>query len=264
MHPICIHDRDELESFLRRDTFLHLYGLGDLDDAAWPFTTWHGVRRGGRLAAVILVYTRYESPVVLVLGQNDDGAIGELLRGAIPRLPQRFYAHLSPGLEDALTPHYSLTPHGEHRKMALAHPARLETVDVSNVVQLTPADAEDAKTLYREGYPGNHFRPSELDGKPYVGVRGSEGLIAIAGVHAYSERYGVAALGNITTHPDHRDKGYGKAVTARLCGLLRDRVRDIGLNVNADNTPAIACYRALGFEVAHTYSEYEVGAPRMS
>ena len=33
-------DREGIEAFLRRDEFLHLYGLGDLDDAFFPDTTW--------------------------------------------------------------------------------------------------------------------------------------------------------------------------------------------------------------------------------
>ena len=73
-----------------------------------------------------------------------------------------------------------------------------------------------------------------------------------------SPRYRVAALGNIATHPKYRGKGYGTAVTAKLCGSLLREVDHIGLNVKADNKSAIRCYEKLGFEVVCSYGEYEV------
>ena len=256
MQPICLHDKREIETFLRQDTFLHLYGLGDLDDDQWPYTTWYAAKQAGRIAAVILVYTRYQPPTLLALGGDDAGALPELLDSIIPLLPGRLYAHLSPGLTDLLEPHYHLTLHGEHLKLALLHPARLDAIDTSQAAPLSLADADHAVKLYQESCPGNWFHPSTLGAMPYFGIRGPEGLISIAGVHTYSENYGVSALGNITTHPAHRNRGLGKAVTAALCHRLSPRVQHIGLNVKADNAPAIACYRSLGFEPVATYYEY--------
>ncbi len=256
MQPICLHDRAELASFLRQDASLHLYSLGDLDDEAWPYTTWYGVRDGGVVRACILVYTRYELPVLLALGEGDRTPLAQLLRGVLPRLPRRFYAHLSPGLEDVLTGHYELTPHGRHRKMALADPSRAARADTSDVVRLSSGDADAALALYRAGYPGCFFHAAEMGAKPYFGIWGEGRLIAIAGVHAYSERYRVAALGNITTHPEHRGRGHAKRVTAGLCQYLAGRTDHIGLNVRADNASAIGCYHALGFEAVAAYGEY--------
>ena len=51
----CLHDREQIERFLRRDPGLHIYGLGDLDDRFWPFTTWYGGRDGGDLQALFLL-----------------------------------------------------------------------------------------------------------------------------------------------------------------------------------------------------------------
>lgn len=62
----------------------------------------------------------------------------------------------------------------------------------------------------------------------------------------------------MVTHPDHRNKGYGTRVTARLCQSLLESVELIGLNVKADNVPAMACYRALGFEIVAPFTEFMV------
>ena len=47
-------------------------------------------------------------------------------------------------------------------------------------------------------------------------------------------------------------------VTARLCRSLRETVDHIGLNVQADNDAALACYRKLGFEIVAPYGEFTV------
>ena len=39
---------------------------------------------------------------------------------------------------------------------------------------------------------------------------------------------------------------------------MGETVDHIGLNVKADNAPALACYRRLGFEVAAEYGEFMV------
>ena len=93
--------RTEIEAFLRRDAFLHLYELGDLDDFFWPHTTWFGLRAHGadrsraELAAVALLYGATDLPVLLALTAPPLAALADLLAALLPRLPPRFYAHLS-------------------------------------------------------------------------------------------------------------------------------------------------------------------------
>lgn len=47
-------------------------------------------------------------------------------------------------------------------------------------------------------------------------------------------------------------------MTAALCRLLQVEIDVIGLNVRADNAPAIACYRGVGFEIRHAHDEWRV------
>ena len=96
-----------------------------------------------------------------------------------------------------------------------------------------------------------HIRDEPVD----VGIRREGTLVCIAGVHVHSSIYRVAALGNIATDPALRGQGLAQRATAQLCRALLTTVDTIGLNVKADNTAAIACYRKLGFEVAAEYEE---------
>jgi len=82
--------------------------------------------------------------------------------------------------------------------------------------------------------------------------------VCVAGVHVYSSRYRVSALGNITTHPDHRNQGYARLATRHLCHDLLEEVDYIGLNVKADNLPAIRLYQSLGFKIVRKYGEFSL------
>jgi len=173
-------------------------------------------------------------------------------------LPQSFYAHLSPGVEAALKRTHRIQSLGLHHKMALSDPSHVAKIDCSAAVRLTLEDQNDLIRLYDESYPGNWFDPRMLATRQYFGLRVEGRLISVAGVHVYSERYRVAAVGNVVTHPDRRNRGYSTLVTARLCRSLLETVEHIGLNVKADNTSAMACYRRLGFEIVAPFSEFTV------
>ena len=80
-------------------------------------------------------------------------------------------------------------------------------------------------------------------------------LVAVAGVHVFSRRYRVAALGNIATHPSVRRQGLALAATEAACQALHPHVDALGLNCKADNLAAIGCYERLGFERRWPYSE---------
>jgi ribosomal protein S18 acetylase RimI-like enzyme len=252
---IRLQDKEEIRSFFSHNVPLHLYEIGDLDEFFWPYTAWHALKDADGLKAVVLLYNETSLPVLLALAE-EPAFTRELLQSLIPTLPGCFYAHLSPSLEDVFQGSRKLVSHGRHNKMALTRAALLDAVDVSGVVPLSLTDLEDLARLYAQSYPGNWFVPRMLETNQYFGIHGPLGLVSAAGIHVYSPAYKVAALGNITTHPDFRGRGLGKAVTARLCLSLLETVEHIGLNVQADNEEAIRCYRRLGFEVVGSYGEW--------
>lgn len=256
---IILHDKTEIEAFLRKNVYLHIYSLGDLDDFFWNYTTWYASKENGQINAVILLYTGLPLPTLLALS-DEVHPLKNLLRSMRHLLPRRFYAHLSPGLEEVITAEFQLKPYGRHYKMALRHPLKLKNVDTPNVVRLAKADLADISGLFQVSYPENWFDPRMLETNQYFGYRRNGQLLSIAGVHVYSTAYKVAALGNITTHPHYRGQGLGRAVTAKLCQSLAETVDYIGLNVNSDNQAAVTLYQKLGFEVAGVYHEHLVEA----
>lgn len=257
MKEESLNNKEEIKKFLEQDPFLHIYSLGDLDDFFWPFTTWYGSRHNAKLEAVIMVYAGPQLPTVLALSNNKD-AIAELLSSIQHILPERFYAHLSPGLGTVLEKTFDLGSESAHYKMALLNTDSALKVNTSGVVRLTKEHLTILQTLYDESYPGNWFDPRMLETKQYFGKWDGHQLISAAGIHVFSPSYSVAALGNIVTHSEYRGRGYGTCVTSALCkSLLKANVR-IGLNVQSDNIPAIKSYTSLGFEIIAPFSEYVI------
>lgn len=263
---IILHDKSQIEAFLQKNVFLHIYSLGDLDDFFWPYTIWYaalpaGARQEEGIKAIILLYVGQALPTLLALADNVEAEMKpmkDLLNSLTHLLPRQFYAHLSPGLETVMADQFHLAPHGEHYKMALRDKSRLQTVDTTQVGPLSRQNLAEILALYEASYPGNWFDPRMLDTGQYFGLKVDGTLLSIAGIHVYSKAYQVAALGNITTHPDYRGRRYGQAVTARLCQSLAESVEHIGLNVKADNQGAISLYKKLGFETVCSYGEYMV------
>jgi len=257
MTSICLHDKATIERLLRQDVHLHIYSIGDLDDFFWPYTNWYAIRSDTELSGIALLYVGQTLPTLLALSEKTDN-IYSLLESILHLLPQRFYAHLSPGVESVFRSTHRLDTHGAHMKMALLHRSAVDTFDCPDACGLGRNDVDEIVEFYQRSYPGNWFDPRMLETDQYFGIREAGCLVSVAGIHVYSPEYKVAALGNIATAPSFRNKGYGRQVTAKTCQSLLKNVCHVGLNVKADNDTAISCYKRLGFEVVASYGEYMV------
>lgn len=258
MTAVCLHDKQEIEAFLRGNTYLHLYEIGDLDDFFWQYTTWYAQKEEQCIAQVALLYSAPAMPVLLAISEEPTDRMRTLLRSIIHLLPTRFYAHLSGNLATVFADDYRIISHGLHYKMALVDKASMDTIDDASVVSLSVADLPELEALYRASYPENSFDPRMLETGRYYGVRNGASIISVAGIHVYSPRFRVAVLGNVTTHPAYKARGLGTAACAKLCKELLREIEHVGLNVKADNASAIACYERLGFERIATYEEYSL------
>ena len=115
-------------------------------------------------------------------------------------------------------------------------------------VRLTPAHADELVELYALG-GGPAYSAAQLEHGVFCGTFVDRRLVAVAGTHLVSPTYGVAAVGNVFTHPGYRGRGYGTAVTSAVVAELLGRgIGDIVLNVNQANQVAIGIYERLGFE----------------
>ncbi|HEY7344821.1 MAG TPA: GNAT family N-acetyltransferase [Gaiella sp.] len=257
MALVELRDRGVIAEFCRRRPAVHAYELGDLDDFFWPHTRWLGWRTDGRLEQLALLYDEPDPPVLLALAEDRGHGMRDLLGEVAANLPSRVYAHLSPGLVEALAPR--LVPETApvaHRKLGLADPSPLRAHDTAAAAPLSGSDLAEVERFYADAYPGTWFQPRMLDTGRYVGIRRDGRLVCVAGVHVWSPTWRVAALGNVATLPALRGSGLATAACAHLCRvLLDDGIDVISLNVRADNAAALRAYEKLGFAHAADYVE---------
>lgn len=251
---LVLHDRDIIERCLARDPLLHLYELGDLDAFSWPRTSWYA---SDDLEAIVLLYAA-SPPALLAMRGTSEASV--LLEQVAPLLPRYFHAQMAPSLVAVLERSYRLSGRMTTLRMALERPESLPAEDPA-VEILTPESEGELLAFYDESYPEHWFDPAMLATERYMGLRVDGRLACVAGVHVWSPRFRVAALGNIATHPGFRGRGLANRAVGTLCRRLLQEVDHIGLNVRAVNEPALRCYRGLGFEVKASFEELDA-SPR--
>jgi RimJ/RimL family protein N-acetyltransferase len=266
MAVVELRDRDVLARFLRGRPAVHAYELGDLDDFFWPRTRWLGWQLGGRVEQLALVYDEPDPPVLLAFAEGPGQGMRDLLRSIVRELPAGVYAHLSPGLLDALAPELvPSSPSVPHLKLGLVDPGAVRAHETRHAELLSSTDLTEVEGFYDRAYPGTWFQPRMLETGRYIGIRRDGALVCVAGVHVWSPAWGVACLGNVATVPAARGTGLATAACADLCRILLDDGIDvISLNVRADNAPAIRAYEKLGFAHAADYVEVMLSAPGAS
>lgn len=244
-----------IRDFLNQDRSLTAYALGDLDEAFWPDSLFYGAWSGGRLAAVVLLYSGLEPPVLTAFGHPD----GVEAVFAQQMLPGEIYYLFLPEMETILRARYDLPNCKREWRMVLDRMAFASSPS-DFVTRLGPQDAGALKDLYRHAAePGEEvvaFSPWQIEHGVFYGVWNNGELVATAGTHVWSPAEGVAAIGNVFTRPDWRGKGYATACTAAVTAeALSVGLESIVLNVRHDNVAAIHVYEKLGFRLYRTFLE---------
>lgn len=257
---VKMNDKAVLEEFLRQDTYLHIYEIGDLDDFFYEKTTWYGWQNAdsGKLECVFVLYKGDKIPVLLGFEDNNIIAAKEFFGQLLYELPKHFYAHLSPDLKDCFNERFQTNSFGRYIKMRLDELKAPKDTETTELRTLGEIDKSATKEFLDESYPGNWLNTRMLETGHYKGAYFDNRLAAVAGIHVYSAKYRVAALGNVATHPDYRRRGLGSLVTHALCEKLLKSVDAVGLNVAESNDHAIKCYENIGFSKHTVYEEFEV------
>jgi ribosomal protein S18 acetylase RimI-like enzyme len=239
---------DEAYPIFKQDPILNCFALADLLP---PFRQYTRIAiashpQTAREASLLIV----EHPQIKILSTagNGEGMAALLANVDLPastviQVPSQHWW--------LLHPYYTLPPKMRLlRRMALSaqtfqRPAQ-GTLPVAE--RMTKEDLPELRALYTL-FPTGHFRPELIDEGLFYGVRLAQRLVAAGGTHVLALPYSLAVLGNIFTHPEHRERGCAQAVVdALVTDLLAQGCRDIILNVDVDNPPAIHVYTKLGFQ----------------
>ncbi|MGD0861434.1 MAG: GNAT family N-acetyltransferase [Candidatus Limnocylindrales bacterium] len=241
-------DRAMLRAFLETDRLFSAYALCDLDDREFLRTRWGVATSGGRPVAVVLQYAGYSPQPIFVMGEND--GIEAILASVIkPRT-----AYVAARLENlrAVAVRYRVDPGPEMVRMwtdrSHFRPFPAE------VQRLLPVEIGELNRLYQLGFASWLPASAIADGL-YYGIRSGGRLVSAAGTHVISASARLAVVGNVMTHVDYRGRGYATAVTSAVTSELLRFCDQVVLNVRADNPPALAAYRRLGYQAYVTFEE---------
>ncbi len=239
--------------FLLKDPATYLYFLGDMDEPFATCSQFAGLVADRRLCGAALLYEEKADAVVLAAGDGE-AAFPEALD--LLGVPDAFSYHLPVSFADRLRDRYDLTERTEMVRMRLSQNPSTQLDPACR--DLSEADGAKALTLSR-AVPEIWFSERQFENNRFVGLFREDRLAAMAGTHVTSLRQGVAAIGSVGVHPDHRRRGYGRRVLAALLTRLGDGYSCIGLNVAAKNEAALHLYESLGFRREFAF---ETGAAR--
>ncbi|WP_176591425.1 GNAT family N-acetyltransferase [Sphingobium sp. EM0848] len=113
-------------------------------------------------------------------------------------------------------------------------------------VSLGEEDAAEMRTLALMTKPGP-FLPLTHRLGHFIGIRDQGKLVAMAGERMRIP--GFAEISGVCTHPDHRGKGYAKALMQLVGRAMLARGETPFLHAYAAHEATVALYRTLGFEV---------------
>ena len=241
-------DRAMLRAFLDKDRLFSAYALCDLDDREFLRTRWGVALVGGELIAVVLQYAGYSPQPIFVLGEN--AGIEAILANVIK--PRAAYVASRPEHLAAIATSY---------RIESGPPMLRMWVDAAHfrpfpgeVQRLLPVEISDLNRLYQLGF-ASWLPASAITDGLYYGVRVGGRLVSAAGTHVISPTARLAVVGNVMTHADSRGRGYATAVTGAVTADLLRFCDQVVLNVRADNTPALAAYRRLGYQAYVSFEE---------
>jgi GNAT superfamily N-acetyltransferase len=240
-------DQDQqVRHLLEEDRVWCAYALADLDPPHRKWCQWFIKDQG-----VVLIYHGFQPPILFAHGSSPD--VTSLL------------AKIEPGIYQ-----YTLTP---SERMSLDHrleveqenimyrmvldPSQFNPPNLEEIKPLTTDDLDAINTLFADSPEGpDAFHVRQLDIGPFFGSVQGETLLSVAGVHVVSEVASIAALGNVYTHSEYRNRGLATQTSAAVVkSLLKAGIATIVLNVALANAPAVHLYQQLGFQPSCTYHE---------
>jgi predicted GNAT family acetyltransferase len=237
-----------VRAFFERDRLLAAYALADLDPRNVDAARWWAARRGQDIVAAALLVEIMPFRPCFAMGEVEGLAqiFRELREG-------RLIVAAPPKARLAVEQAYRFERVDVMRRMAVDRPAFAPRTR-HRVTRLGPEHLEDLIDLYGEA-SRTYFGPARLAREIYFGIYEGDRIVAAAGTHVRSGEAGIAAVGNVLTRMQYRDRGMATSVTSAVTEAALAEHRDVVLNVRQNNAPAVAVYERLGYRTHTTFIE---------
>jgi ribosomal protein S18 acetylase RimI-like enzyme len=208
--------------------------------------------QNGKVVGVVSTYHDLPIPNITFAARSAH-VVGALLRELADRNPhlweQPTYALLPQDRRDQLARFAHIVEAPVEYQMAI-EPETLNGNERWPTRRLGNADLDRMNEL--AGVAGlSVWHHSALALGPAFGCFADGRLVAMAATHFATPE--VVEIGHIATHPDYRRRGYATACTAALTRAAFGLASRVFLMVMADNPPALAVYKQLGFRTVEPF-----------
>lgn len=230
--------REEALAYLEQDRVYAAYAIGQLVDLS-PGKC-EAMAAESSAPALCIHLKGAELPFLLALGS--DQGVADIFGGGL--CPWQAYLVYKPDHAATVESFYSL-----HRKVAMLRMHVTEETFVpvyGDAVRLTRGHASELNRLYLTEM-NCYVNGRQIEQGKYYGVWRDGRLAAVAGTHVISQSQGIAAVGNVFTHPEHRRSGCAAICTSVVTQELLRTCRDVVLSVKDNNTTARQVYERLGY-----------------
>lgn len=259
MEVKIIHSSSEVyEFFKNRIRYNYIYQFNNLSQKEWKNVICYGLFHDSQVKEIAMLNINYHIPVLLAASFENGEYNTELIRRIKKFLPPKFYTHIDRVTLENVFQQDDISEIEEYMNMGLCNYDMIDKKVEKGTLRLGFDNISDIKELLAASYPEAWLDDELVKLNKNFGISVNKKLVSFAGLHAYSEEYGVAAVAHVTTHPDYRNKGYGKKVVASITSDLKDKIEFIGLNVKVYNISAINCYRKLGFKESGRFMSCEI------
>jgi ribosomal protein S18 acetylase RimI-like enzyme len=250
-------DRPLLRSFLEQDRLYAAYAICDLEEREFSRTRWGLAWDDDGPVSLVLEYSGPTPQPLFVMGRLD--GIEAVLRDLIR--PRVAFVAAPAAIMPAVAAAYRIDPGPAMVRMWVDR-ERFRPYPAT-VQRLLPVEIGDLNRLYQLGF-ASWLPASTIAEGVYYGLRVNGQLVSAAGTHVISRTARLAVVGNVLTHADFRGRGFATAVTGAVTAELLRSCDQVVLNVRADNPPALAAYRRLGYADHLRFEErlvHRLGSP---
>lgn len=242
---------DQIRHVLAQDPVWAAYAIADLQPTFAPYCQWR-VAESDASAGLALLFTALDLPLILTVGPA--AAVASALRTLT--LPPKVYISVREEHLPLLESYYDFHQSDQGAEVVAMYRMVLQqagqTMDDGEAEPLGPADGDRIRALYQGGgpYTPDAFDPYQLADGAFFGITEGEVLVAVGGTHIVDWQAGIAAIGNMYTHPGYRGRGYARRVLGAIVQNLQQRgVTQLILNVNQQNRAAQRLYQQYGFVI---------------
>jgi len=241
-------NKERILAFLEKDRVWDGYAICDLEPKLFRLCEWYTAYSGGKIISLCMYFKGFETPTQITFG--DDSGLGKIFEEI--DTPKRVHAHLLPTHKQILSKHYRLTKLKLMKRMATGK--EFFTPIAGSALKLTEDDLSELENLYAKRVE-TFFLSDMLTSGVYYGIRRHGKLASVAGTHVISPSHKMACVGNVFTLPSYRNRGFATVCTSKVVEDLLHNYKDIILNVDSKNIPAVRVYQKLGFKEHCTFFE---------